>query len=61
MTISGTNLAGTTSVTFHGVPARFRVVSGTRLTITVPARAKTGTITVTSPSGTATSKVFRVV
>ena len=62
VSLSGTNLNGTTSVTFKGVPARFRVVSGTKLTITVPAKAKTGAITVTSPAGTATStKSFTII
>jgi FtsP/CotA-like multicopper oxidase with cupredoxin domain len=60
--VRGTNLSGTTSVTFHGVPARFKVVSGTKLTITVPKHAKTGTLTVTTPAGTATSsKPFKIV
>jgi molybdate transport system substrate-binding protein len=62
VSITGTNLTGTTSVTIQGVPARFKVVSGTKLTLTVPAKAKTGTITVTTTAGTATSaKRFTVV
>jgi molybdate transport system substrate-binding protein len=62
LAVTGTNLNGTTSVTFQGVPARFKIVSGTKLTIVVPVKAKTGTITVTSPAGTATSpKRFTVV
>jgi FtsP/CotA-like multicopper oxidase with cupredoxin domain len=60
VTITGTNLTGTTSVTIHGVPARFKVVSATKLTLTVPAKAKSGTIAVTNPSGTAKSKPFTV-
>jgi molybdate transport system substrate-binding protein len=59
VTVSGSNFTGTTSVTIQGVPARFKVVSPTRLTLTVPAKAKSGTITVTNPSGTA-SKSFTV-
>ena len=55
LTVTGTNLTGTTSVTFQGVPAKFSVLSETKIRITVPRKAKTGTITVTSPSGTATS------
>jgi molybdate transport system substrate-binding protein len=55
VSVTGTNLNGATSVTFQGVPAKFKVVSGTKLRITVPPKAKTGTITVTSPAGTATS------
>src|SRR5262249_17728448 len=52
----GTNLKGTTSVTFQGVPAKFKVVSPARITVTVPSKAKTGSLTVTNPSGTATWK-----
>jgi molybdate transport system substrate-binding protein len=60
VTITGTNLTGTTSVTFQGVAARFKVVSAAKLTVTVPAKATTGTISVTNPSGTAVSKTFTV-
>ena len=61
LTITGTNLKGTTSVTFQGVPAKFKVVSAAKLTVTVPAKAKTGTLTVTNPSGTATLKLITIV
>ncbi len=60
LTITGTNLKGTTSVTFQGVPAKFKVVSAAKLMITVPARAKTGSLTVTNPSGTATLKLITI-
>jgi len=60
VTIMGTNLTGTTSVTIKGVPAKFLVVSRAKLTFIVPVKAKTGTVTVTNPSGTAISNVFRV-
>ncbi len=60
ITLTGTNFTGTTSVTFHGVAAKFKVVSGAKLTVTVPAKAKSGAITVTNPSGTASSKAFTV-
>jgi molybdate transport system substrate-binding protein len=60
VTITGTNLKGTTSVTFQGVPAKFRVVSAAKLAVTVPAKAKTGTLTVTNPSGTATLKLITI-
>ena len=60
VTVTGTNLSGTTSVTIKGVPAKFTVVSKAKLTFVVPAKAKTGTVTVTNPSGTATSAVFRL-
>jgi molybdate transport system substrate-binding protein len=56
VTVTGSNFTGTTSVTVQGVPAKFKVKSATRLTLTVPAKAKSGAITVTNPSGTATSK-----
>jgi molybdate transport system substrate-binding protein len=59
VTVTGTNLGSTTSVTFQGVPAKFKAVSAAKLTLTVPAKAKSGTITVTNPSGTAT-KPFRI-
>ena len=42
MTLTGTNFTGTTSVTIQGVPAKFKVVSATKLTFTVPAKAKIG-------------------
>jgi molybdate transport system substrate-binding protein len=60
ITITGTNLKGTTSVTFHGVPAKFKVVSPAKITITVPQKAKTGSLTVTNPSGTATWKSITI-
>ena len=60
VTLTGTNFTGTTSVTIQGVPAKFKVVSATKLTVKIPAKAKTGTITVTNPSGTATSKPFAI-
>jgi molybdate transport system substrate-binding protein len=56
VTVTGTNLNGTTSVTIQGVPAKFKVASPTKLTLTVPAKAKTGLLTVTNPSGTATKR-----
>ncbi len=60
ITITGTNLKGATSVTFQGVPAKFKANSILKLTVTVPAKAKTGTLTVTSPNGTATWKLITV-
>src|SRR5580765_1067410 len=48
ITVTGTNFKGTTSVTFQGIAAKFKVVSPARLTITVPARAKSGSLTVTN-------------
>jgi molybdate transport system substrate-binding protein len=60
VTVTGTNFTGVTSVTIKGVPAKFTVVSKTRLTFVVPAKAKTGAVTVTNPSGTATSGAFKL-
>jgi uncharacterized repeat protein (TIGR03803 family) len=60
--ILGTNLTGATSVTFNGVVATFTAVSSSLITTTVPAGATTGTVQVTTPSGTVSSNVpFRVV
>jgi uncharacterized repeat protein (TIGR03803 family) len=44
--ILGQGFAGTTSVSFNGTPAKSVTVSGTFITATVPAGAKTGTVTV---------------
>lgn len=50
--ILGTNLTGTTSVTFNGSAAAFTVVSPTGITATVPAGATTGKIQAITPTGT---------
>jgi glucose/arabinose dehydrogenase len=55
VTIQGTYLAGATAVRFHGTPATFSVVWDTRLIATVPAGATSGTISLTTGAGTATS------
>ncbi len=55
--ILGNNLTGTSSVTFNGVPATFSVVSSTYIKAAVPSGATTGTIEVTTPSGTLSSNV----
>jgi hypothetical protein len=56
--ILGTDLTGTTAVTFNGVPASsFKVVRGTFIKATLPAGATTGPVTITTPSGTLTSNV----
>ena len=60
--ILGNDLTGTTSVTFNGTPATFKVRSSTYLLATVPAGATTGSIEVTTPSGTISSNVaFHVI
>jgi uncharacterized repeat protein (TIGR03803 family) len=59
--ILGTNLTGATSVTFNGTAATFTVVSKSEITTTVPTGATTGTVEVTTPSGTLKSnRGFRV-
>lgn len=56
VTITGTGLTQTTRVDFgNTVSATFTVVSDTEVTATVPTGAKTGKITLTTKSGTATS------
>ena len=56
VTISGSGLTGATYVSFNGVVAAAPVVlSDTQLTATVPAAATSGTVSVTTPGGTATS------
>ena len=60
--ILGTNLTGSTSVTFNGTASTFTVNSRSFITTTVPAGATTGTVKVVTPSGTLSSNVpFRVV
>ena len=59
--ILGTNLTGTTAVTFHGTAAAFTVVSSSEITTEVPAGAGTGKVRVRTLSGTLWSNVaFRV-
>jgi uncharacterized repeat protein (TIGR03803 family) len=59
--ILGNNLKGTTSVAFHGMAAKFTVVSSSEITATVPTGATTGKVKVKARSGTLVSSViFRV-
>jgi len=53
--ITGTNLLGATALRFNGVNAAFTVNSTVQITATVPAGATTGPISVTTPTGTASS------
>jgi hypothetical protein len=55
VTITGLNLAHATAVKFHGVAATITTDSATTITTKVPAGASTGTITVTTAGGVATS------
>jgi uncharacterized repeat protein (TIGR03803 family) len=52
VTILGTDLTGSTSVTFNGAPAVFNVVSNSEITTAVPAGASSGTVQVVTPGGT---------
>jgi uncharacterized repeat protein (TIGR03803 family) len=59
--ILGTELTGSTSVSFNGTPASFTVFSNNLILATVPADATTGKIQVVTPQGTLQSNVaFRV-
>jgi hypothetical protein len=59
--ILGTKLTGTTSVTFNGTAAVFKVVSKSETKSNVPNGATTGYVTVTTAKGTLKSDVaFRV-
>jgi hypothetical protein len=49
----GDDLAGTTSVTFNGTPAAYRVVSKSEIGATIPAGAASGRIAVVAPKGIA--------
>jgi uncharacterized repeat protein (TIGR03803 family) len=53
--VLGNGLTGSTSVTFNGTAAAFTVVSDTEITATVPTGATTGTVQVTTPTGTLNS------
>ena len=55
--ILGTDLGGTSSVTFSGAPAIFTVVSASQITATVPSGATTGVVAVTTPTGVLLSNV----
>ena len=56
VTITGTNFTGATQVAIDGIPsAKITVVSPTEIKALVRSLAKTGPITVTTPSGTASS------
>jgi hypothetical protein len=61
VTISGTNLTGATDVFFDGTAAPFTVDSDGQITATVPNGATSGTISVKTAGGTATSqRRFRI-
>ena len=57
VTITGSGFTGATLVKFGGVKAPvFTVNSGTTITVTVPAGAKTGKVSVKTPGGSASTK-----
>jgi uncharacterized repeat protein (TIGR03803 family) len=59
--ILGTNLKGSTSVAFNGTAAKFKVVSDSEITTSVPKSASTGSVVVKTPKGKLKSNVpFRV-
>jgi uncharacterized repeat protein (TIGR03803 family) len=49
--VLGQGLTGTTAVSFNGVAAKFYFISDSRILATVPKRATTGFLTVTTPGG----------
>jgi uncharacterized repeat protein (TIGR03803 family) len=55
--IQGNNLIGTTSVTFKGAAASFKVLSDTEIGAVIPAGAGTGRVEVVTPGGTLHSKL----
>jgi hypothetical protein len=61
VTLQGKGLAAAKTVSFGGAKAKFKSVGDTKLVVTVPKRAKSGPITVTSPLKQVTSRgSFRV-
>jgi molybdate transport system substrate-binding protein len=60
LVVLGKNFTGATSVTFQGVPAKFKVNSTAKITVTVPSNAKTGSLIVTTPQGNATWKTVTI-
>ncbi len=55
VTITGINLAGATAVDFNGTAAAISADQATKISTAVPAGATSGSVTVTTPGGTATS------
>jgi uncharacterized repeat protein (TIGR03803 family) len=49
--ILGSNLTGATGVSFNGTAAKFKVVSASEITTSVPGGAASGTVTVTTSGG----------
>jgi uncharacterized repeat protein (TIGR03803 family) len=55
--ILGTDLTGTTGVSFNGTAATFKIASATSIVTSVPEGATSGSVTVTTPTGTLTSNI----
>jgi uncharacterized repeat protein (TIGR03803 family) len=55
VTITGKNLTGVSSVSFHGTAAAFAPKGSNYVVATVPTGATTGTISITTPNGVTTS------
>ena len=61
VTLNGTSLGGATAMTINGLPVTsFTQVSATTITFVVPARATTGPVVVTAPTGTSAGFTFTV-
>ena len=58
--ITGLNFTGATAVSFNGASATYTIDNATQITATVPFSATTGSISVTTPGGTAGSASFTV-
>jgi hypothetical protein len=56
VTVSGVRFTGATSVTLGSISLTYAVVDDSTITFTVPSNAISGTITVTTPYGSGTSK-----
>lgn len=62
ITINGANFVGASSVSFGGIATtNFTLVSPTQITVTVPANAIGGAISVTTPGGTGSSSGFTLI
>jgi len=55
VTVSGANFTGASAVSIAGAAASFTVDSDSQITLTVPAGAANGPVTVTTPAGSGTS------
>lgn len=58
VTITGTNLAGATEVSFGGLAATITADSATQITVTSPPGKGTVNVTVTTPYGTSNAEQF---